>query len=252
MKAEGEAVELTGAGFGFGELEVLRDITLRVEPGEVVALVGPSGCGKSTLLELVAGLRRPTSGRVQTGIDDIDRIRHVALMPQSDCLLPWLDATDNAALAPRNRGASKSAARAEAEPLLERFGMEGFLGAAPAELSGGMRQRVAFARTLLSGKPVIALDEPFASLDAITRADMQEWLAGALAAEARTVLMVSHDVEEALYLADRVLVMSQRPGRIVADVPAPAPRATPRTDAVVAPAFLESRTRATEALRGGL
>ena len=251
MKAEGEAVELTGAGFGFGELEVLRDITLRVEPGEVVALVGPSGCGKSTLLELVAGLRQPTVGRAQTGIDDVDRIRHVALMPQNDCLLPWLSASDNAALAPRNRGVSRAAARAEAEPLLRRFGMEEFAAAPPVELSGGMRQRVAFARTLLAGKPVIALDEPFASLDAITRADMQEWLAGALAAEAHTVLMVSHDVEEALYLADRVLVLSARPGRVVAEVRAPAPRAAPRADAVTAPAFLEARTRATDALRTG-
>ncbi len=251
MKAEGEAVELTEAGFGFGELEVLRDITLRVEPGEVVALVGPSGCGKSTLLELIAGLRQPTEGRARTGIDDVDRIRHVALMPQNDCLLPWLSAADNAALAPRNRGASRTAARAEAEPLLRRFGMEEFSGSPPAELSGGMRQRVAFARTLLSGKPVIALDEPFASLDAITRADMQEWLASALAAEARTVLMVSHDVEEALYLADRVLVMSRRPGRIVAELSSPAPRAAPRADAVTASAFLEARTRATDALRTG-
>ncbi len=251
MKAEAEAVELAGVGYAFGELEVLSDVGMRAEPGEVVALVGPSGCGKSTLLELIAGLRQPQRGRALAGVDDSERLRHVALMPQRDCLLPWLSAADNAALAPRNRGASRSQARATAEPLLERFGLGGFLGASPAELSGGMRQRVAFARTLLAGKPVIALDEPFASLDAITRAELQEWLAGALAAEARTVVMVSHDVEEALYLADRVLVMSKRPGRIVAEVASPAPRALPRAEAVVDPAFLAARAGATEALGVG-
>ncbi len=251
VKAEGEAVELTGAGFGFGELEVLHDVSLRAEPGEVVAIVGPSGCGKSTLLEIVAGLLEAGGGRVSVGGETASRIRHVALMPQSDCLLPWLSAAGNAALAPRNRGASRATARADAEALLERFGVAGFLDAPPSELSGGMRQRVAFARTLLSGKPVIALDEPFASLDAITRADMQEWLAAALAAEARTVLMVSHDVEEALYLADRVLVLSRRPGRLVAEVPSPEARATPRARAVIAAPFLEARARATAALRSG-
>jgi len=251
MKAEAEAVELAGAGFSFGRLEVLRDISFRAEPGEVVALVGRSGCGKSTLLELVAGLRQPDTGRVVTGVDDVDRIRHVALMPQRDCLLPWLSAADNAALAPRNRGVPRAEARAAAGPLLERFGMGEFLDTAPAELSGGMRQRVAFARTLLAGKPVIALDEPFASLDAITRVEMQEWLASALAAEARTVLMVSHDVEEALYLADRVLVLSERPGRIIAEVTSPASRHTPRADVIVSEPFLGARKRATEALGTG-
>jgi ABC-type nitrate/sulfonate/bicarbonate transport system ATPase subunit len=251
MKAEPEAVELTGVSFGFGDLEVLRDVSLRAESGEVVALVGPSGCGKSTLLELIAGLRHPDRGRALTGADDVGRIRHVALMPQRDCLLPWLSAADNAGLAPRNRGSSKAQARAEAEGLLERFGLGGFAGAAPSELSGGMRQRVAFARTLLAGKPVICLDEPFASLDAIARAELQEWLAGALAAEARTVVMVSHDVEEALYLADRVLVMSPRPGRIVTEVRSPAPRSAPRSAAIVTESFLAARSEATSALGAG-
>ncbi|MGI9019489.1 MAG: ABC transporter ATP-binding protein [Solirubrobacterales bacterium] len=251
MRAQAEAVELSEAGFGFDGLEVLRGVTLRVEPGEVVALVGPSGCGKSTLLELVAGLREVASGRVDVGGEAADRILHVALMPQRDCLLPWLSTADNAALARRNRGDSRVAAREAARPLLERFGLAGFFDAPPAELSGGMRQRVAFARTLLAGKPVIALDEPFASLDAITRAGMQEWLAGALGEESRTVVMVSHDIEEALYLADRVLVLSERPGRIVAEVPSPAPRSVPRAEAVVDPAFLAARKRAIQSLETG-
>jgi NitT/TauT family transport system ATP-binding protein len=250
MKSHGEAVELTGAGFGFGDLEVLRGIDLRAEPGEVVALVGPSGCGKSTLLELVAGLHEPTAGRVELGGGAASAVAHAALMPQRDCLLPWLDATANAALAPRNRGVGRAAATEEAGELLRSFGLGEFLDTAPASLSGGMRQRVAFARTVLAGKPVLALDEPFASLDAITRAQMQEWLAGALATEGRTVVMVSHDVEESLYLADRVLVLSPRPASIVAEVPSPSPRSRPRSKTVADPAFVAARARAMAALGG--
>jgi NitT/TauT family transport system ATP-binding protein len=251
MKAQGEAVELSKAGFGFGDLEVLGGVSIAIAAGEVVALVGPSGCGKSTLLELVAGLHEPDSGRVVVGGEPAAATRHAALMPQRDCLLPWLDARDNAALAPRNRGLSRGEARARAEPLLARFGLGEFLEASPSELSGGMRQRVAFARTVLAGKPVIALDEPFASLDAITRAGMQEWLADALEAESRTVLMVSHDVEEALYLADRVLVLSERPARVIKEVVSPTPRTYPRSDAVTGPAFLATRAEAMAALGGG-
>ena len=187
---------------------------LRVQPGEVLGVVGPSGCGKSTLLELISGLREPTAGEISVGgeVDSAARLQSCAYMPQRDLLLPWLSAIDNAALALRNRGASRSAARREAHPLFERFGLAGFERTRPAELSGGMRQRIAFLRTLLAGKPVLLLDEPFASLDAITRAEMQEWLAEALAAESRTVILVSHDVEEALYLSDRVVVLSAAAG----------------------------------------
>ena len=169
-----------------------------------MAVVGPSGCGKTTLLELICGLQRPDAGRVEAA--------PAALMPQRDLLLPWLSALDNAGLALRARGMPASEARAAAAPWLERFGLAGFERARPAELSGGMRQRVSFLRTLLAGKPVLALDEPFASLDAITRAEMQGWLAHVLDAEPRTVVLVTHDVEEAVVLADRVVVMSPRPG----------------------------------------
>src|SRR4030095_9587787 len=133
-------------------------------------------------------------------------------MPTRDLLLPWRDSLANAALALECQGVSRSEARRRAEPLFERFGLADFEGAPPAELSGGMRQRVAFLRTLLPGRPVLLLDEPFASLDSLTRAEMQSWLAEALEAEPRTTLLVTHDVEEALYLADRVAVMSRRPG----------------------------------------
>jgi len=219
-----------------GAVAALAGITLRAAPGEIIGVVGPSGCGKSTLLELVCGLRAPDAGRV--------RADPAVLMPQRDLLLPWLSALDNAALALRARGTPAHAARVAARPLFDRFGLAGFERARPAELSGGMRQRVAFLRTLLAGKPVLALDEPFASLDALTRAQMQAWLADALVAAPRTVVLVTHDVEEAALLADRVLVLSPRPGRVVADLPVEAARPRRRTD----PALLELRERAALAL----
>src|SRR4051794_5365223 len=167
---------IAGLAHSFDELRVLDELTLAASPHEVLGLVGPSGCGKSTLLELVCGLREPGAGSVAVGGGTAagDRLARCAYMPQRDLLLPWYSALDNATLGLRNRGVGKGAARGQARELFERFGLEGFEGAAPAELSGGMRQRVAFLRTLLAGKPLLALDEPFASLDAITRAEMQE------------------------------------------------------------------------------
>jgi ABC-type nitrate/sulfonate/bicarbonate transport system ATPase subunit len=220
----------------FGELDALAGMSMRVEPEEVVAVVGPSGCGKTTLLELICGLQRPDSGRVQAA--------PAALMPQRDLLLPWLSAIDNAGLALRARGFSREQARAAAAPWLERFGLSGFEHSRPATLSGGMRQRISFLRTLLAGKPVLALDEPFAALDAITRAEMQSWLAHVLELEPRTVVLVTHDVEESVVLADRVVVMSSRPGRSVAEIAVDLPRPRRRTDS----AIVTLRERALEAL----
>jgi NitT/TauT family transport system ATP-binding protein len=246
------AIRTSGLSHGFGDLEVLDGIDLEVREGEVVGLVGPSGCGKSTLLELVCGLAQPSSGNVAVlGSPEASaRLGGCAYMPQQDLLFPWLSAIDNAAIAPRNKGASKSAARDEAMPLFERFGLVDFAAASPDELSGGMRQRVAFLRTLLAGKPVLLLDEPFASLDAITRGEMQEWLAQALAAEPRTVLLVTHDVEEAIYLCDRVVVLSARPAKVVREMEVPAPRRAGREHVVAEPAFSSLREQALSALRG--
>jgi NitT/TauT family transport system ATP-binding protein len=165
-------------------------------------------------------------------------------MPQRDLLLPWLTAIDNAGLALRARGLSRAGARTAAAPLFQEFGLSGFERVYPPELSGGMRQRVSFLRSLLAGKPLLALDEPFAALDAITRAEMQAWLVGALRAEPRTVVLVTHDVEEAVLLAHRVMVMSSRPGRIVADIAVPRPLPRKRTD----PEVVRLRARALEAL----
>ena len=236
-----------------GTVDAIGGVDLAVAQGESVAVVGPSGCGKSTLLELVAGLQEPDAGSVSVAgsTDAAGRLAATSYMPQRDLLLPWRDALANAALALECQGFSGSEARRRAEPLFERFGLSEFEQALPSELSGGMRQRVAFLRTLLPGRAVLLLDEPFASLDAITRGEMQEWLAGALLAEPRTVLLVTHDVEEALYLADRVLVMSPRPGRIVAELEVTAqigPRPRARRETVTSAGFGALRERALEAL----
>jgi len=252
-RTPGVGVSVRGLGHSYGELEAIERLELEVPPHGVLGLVGPSGCGKSTLLELIAGLQEPTRGETALGegIDPAARLARCAFMPQRDLLLPWLSAIDNAALALRNRGTRRGAARREAGELFERFGLAGFERSRPAELSGGMRQRVAFLRTLVAGKPVLALDEPFASLDAITRAEMQGWLAAALEADPRTVVLVTHDVEEALYLCDRVVVLSARPARVVEELSAPAPRAADRDEAVTDPEFVAARERALHALREG-
>jgi len=216
----------------------VENVSFTVAEHEIVALVGPSGCGKTTLLELVCGLQTASTGSVSAA--------PAVLMPQRDLLLPWLDALDNAALALRIHGAARDAARERAQPLFAAFGLEGFEHARPYELSGGMRQRVAFLRTLLSGKPLLCLDEPFGALDAITRAEMRDWLAGALAGEPRTTLLVTHDVEEAAVLADRIIVLSPRPARVRAALEVPLPRPRRVTD----PALMAIRERALEALRG--
>jgi ABC-type nitrate/sulfonate/bicarbonate transport system ATPase subunit len=238
---EGE-VHIAGVSRAFARrgappVPALDGVSLDVASGETVAVVGPSGCGKTTLLELVCGLQAPDSGTV--------RAAPAVLMPQRDLLLPWLNAIDNAGLALRVAGVSRTHARERAHPLFAAFGLEGFERARPHELSGGMRQRVAFLRTLLSGKPVLCLDEPFGALDALTRREMQDWLADALRREPRTVLLVTHDVEEAAMLADRIVVLSPRPGRVVAELPVEVERPRAATD----PALVALRERALEALR---
>ena len=172
---EVDAVRLDGVSKTFAPVRrgaaavtALEHVTLRARAGEIVAVVGPSGCGKTTLLELVCGLIEPDAGTL--------RAQPAALMAQRDLLLPWASAVDNAALALRVAGTPHARAREQAAALLRDFGLEGFLHARPHELSGGMRQRVAFARTLLAGRPVLCLDEPFAALDALTRMQMQDWL----------------------------------------------------------------------------
>ncbi len=252
-ESPGLAVRIRGLRHAYGELQTIERLDLEIPAQGVLGLVGPSGCGKSTLLELLVGLQEPAGGEIAVGGSSAgeERLAHCAYMPQRDLLLPWLTAIDNASLALRNRGLPRAEARQRADALFERFGLAGFERSRPAELSGGMRQRVAFLRTLLSGKPVLALDEPFASLDAITRAEMQGWLATALRSDPRTAVLVSHDVEEALYLSDRVVVLSARPARVVAELLPPSPRAANRDEAVTDPQFVALRERAMAALHEG-
>jgi ABC-type nitrate/sulfonate/bicarbonate transport system ATPase subunit len=229
-KASGTAVDIHAVTRTYADrnapVPALAEVSLQAARGEVVAVVGPSGCGKTTLLELICGLQTPDAGSIAAD--------PAALMPQRDLLLPWLTVIDNATLALRARGVRRPAARNTAAPWLTRFGLGGFERTRPAALSGGMRQRVSFLRTLLSGKPVLALDEPFAALDAITRAEMQGWLGRVLAEEPRTVVLVTHDVEEAVLLADRVAIMSPRPGRVLTEIEVELPRPRRRTDPGVA------------------
>jgi NitT/TauT family transport system ATP-binding protein len=248
----GAPVRVSGVAHSFGELRALDRIELEAEPGEVVGIVGPSGCGKTTLLELVAGLRSSDKGRISVADRDEpeERLRRCAYMPQRDLLLPWISAVDNASLALRIAGVRREEARRQAGAHFERLGIGGFERSRPAQLSGGMRQRVAFLRTLMAGRPVLLLDEPFASLDAITRAEIQSWLASVLRDDRHTVLLVTHDVEEALYLSDRVLVMSRRPGRIVDCIDIEAPRGDDRAAAVTSREFAGLKERALRSLSG--
>jgi ABC-type nitrate/sulfonate/bicarbonate transport system ATPase subunit len=250
---DAEGISLKRVDHSYGELQTLASIDLEVPADGVVGLVGPSGCGKSTLLELICGLREQSGGTIEVGgrVEAAERLARCAFMPQRDLLLPWYSAIDNAAIALRNQGMRREPARTAAANLFDRFGLGGFEAAHPTELSGGMRQRVAFLRTLVAGKPVLALDEPFAALDAITRAEMQEWTAAAMRTDPRTVVLVTHDVEEALYLCDRVAVLSARPARIVAELSVPVRRAENRDEAVTDAGFVATREEALHRLREG-
>jgi NitT/TauT family transport system ATP-binding protein len=244
------AIELRSIRHSFGEVVALANVTFRINRHERLGIVGPSGCGKSTLLSVIAGLIEPAEGTVaiEEATTARERLRRCALMPQRDLLLPWRTAIDNAAIALENRGMKRGQARERARPLFERFGLAEFEERMPTELSGGMRQRVAFLRTLMAEKDILLLDEPFAALDSITRSGMQEWLLSALEQEPRTALLVTHDVDEALLLTHRVIVMSVRPGRIVTTLETDLPRDRPRREIVTSSEFTSLKESALEAL----
>lgn len=235
----------------FGDVPVLDGLDLDVPTGGFASLVGPSGCGKSTLLRILAGLLVPTSGNAAiAGRSIVGRPGEVAYMPQRDLLLPWRRALGNATVGAEIAGVSRAEAQRRADALFGRFGLEGFQQAWPGELSGGMRQRLALLRTFLCGRDVLLLDEPFGALDAITRRDMHVWLQQVLADDRRTVLLVTHDVEEALVLSDVVVVLSDRPAHIVEQMPVGIPR--PRTlDAVTDDAFVAAKSKLLAALEAG-
>jgi ABC-type nitrate/sulfonate/bicarbonate transport system ATPase subunit len=241
--ASGTGLRLSGVARKFGPVVAVSGVDLEVPLHSRLSIVGPSGCGKSTLLALICGLDEPNEGTIDVlgATTSADRLRRCAWMPQRDLLLPWRDVLGNAALALENQGVRRRAARQRVGHLVERFGLAGFEEKLPYQLSGGMRQRVSFLRTLVAGKEVLLLDEPFGALDSITRADLQEWLRTALDAEPRTTVLVTHDVEEALLIGERVVVMSARPGRIRAQFEVHLPQAGSRRELIRHPEFAELR-----------
>lgn len=243
-----EVRQLSHTFAGNPPVHVLDGIDLRVGDGSFVSIVGPSGCGKSTLLRVLAGLLIPERGTASVGeADTRGHPGHVAFMPQRDLLLPWKRALGNAVLGAEIAGIARKEAQEHALELFEQFGLTGFEKAWPSQLSGGMRQRLALLRTFLLPRGVLLLDEPFGALDAITRREMHAWLQGVWLRDKRTVLFVTHDVEEALTLSDTVHVMSARPGRIIesVDIAFARPRGL---DVVAEPEFVALKARLLSAL----
>jgi ABC-type nitrate/sulfonate/bicarbonate transport system ATPase subunit len=200
----------------------LDGVDLRAGTGEFVVLIGPSGCGKSTLLNIICGLMEPDSGEVfLDGQPVLDRTGLLGYMLQKDLLLPWRTVMGNVLLGPEISGLDREASRDEARRLLPQFGLDGFEDNYPATLSGGMRQRAALLRTFLCRRKALLLDEPFGALDALTRRRLQQWLLKVWSGFRQTIIFVTHDVDEAVYLADRVYVMTPRPGRIKLQVEIP-------------------------------
>lgn len=239
LEAQGLTVSWEGA-------PVLADVSLSVDAGQLVCLVGRSGSGKSTLFHALAGLSVPDEGRVLLeGRDVTGRPGSVAYMLQKDLLLPERTVLDNVALPLLLKGVPKAEARDRASERFGRFGLEGSQGLYPSQLSGGMRQRAALLRTCLMDDPVVLMDEPFSALDAFTRQDMRAWLLGLADAIGLTVLLVTHDVDEAVALADRILVLAGDPAAgvassIVGEVDVDCPRAD-REEFMLSPAALEAK-----------
>jgi NitT/TauT family transport system ATP-binding protein len=234
-----------------GVVQALAPITLSIPPGRFVSLIGPSGCGKSTIFNIIAGLLAPTAGQVLIdGIDATGTIGRVGYMLQKDLLLPWRSVLDNVILGMEIQGVPLREARGRALPLLHRYGLAGFEHLHPGALSGGMRQRAALLRTLLFDTDVILLDEPFGALDAQTKLQMQEWLMQLWGDFGKTVVFVTHDIEEAIFLSDEVHVMTARPGRIIETIPVAIERPRLRAS-VLTPAFLATKERCLALLTTG-
>src|SRR4249920_3727716 len=231
-----------------GVFHALAPVTLSIPQGRFVSLIGPSGCGKSTIFNIIAGLLAPTEGRVLIdGEDATGTIGRVGYMLQKDLLLPWRSVLDNVILGMEIQGKPLKEARERALPLLHKYGLAGFEYLYPNSLSGGMRQRAALLRTLLFDTDVILLDEPFGALDAQTKLQMQEWLMTLWADFHKTVVFVTHDVEEAIFLSDEVHVMGTRPGRIIETIPVALPRPRLRS-CTTTPDFIAVKERCLDLL----
>jgi NitT/TauT family transport system ATP-binding protein len=234
-------------------LSVLRPVDIAVAEGEFVTIVGPSGCGKSTLFNIVAGLvPADAGGSIEIDGRPVDSpLGRVGYMPQRDVLLPWRTVLDNAVLGLEVQKVPVAEARRRARGVLREFGLEGFDDFYPAALSGGMKQRVALLRTFLFQTDIMLLDEPFGALDALTRSVLQEWLSAVCVQHRRTILFITHDVEEAIFLGDRVLVMSARPGHIKLEAHVPFERPRP-ADVTTSPEFVTLKRQILDAIRRDL
>ena len=217
-------LELRHVRKAFGGLEVLADISLRVGAGEFVSILGPSGAGKSTLFQLLTGAQHGDGEMFFDGTPLDHHGRHFAFMPQRDALMPWRRILDNVTLGLEVQGVGRKAARARVTPLFTEFGLAGFERHFPAQLSGGMRQRAALLRTVVQERDMLLLDEPFGALDALTRTAMQRWLEQMWRHHRWTAMLITHDVREAVFLSDRIYVLSARPARIVREIKVPLPR----------------------------
>jgi putative hydroxymethylpyrimidine transport system ATP-binding protein len=237
--------------FSYGKSWIIRNFTMSIRKGEFVSLIGPSGIGKSTLFQLATGLLEPTGGTIR--LDEKDgqtRLGKVGYMPQADLLMPWRTVTENAALPLEIKGVAKQTAYEQVRSLLPQFGLAGWENAYPDQLSGGMRQRVSLLRATLTGSDLLLLDEPFSALDGITRMEMQEWLLGLVTQLGTTVMLITHDIEEAILLADRVLVLRESPLQQAIEVPIPIAR--PRLgECRYDPVFLAIRSEIWRTLQEG-
>jgi ABC-type nitrate/sulfonate/bicarbonate transport system ATPase subunit len=214
-------------------VSALHDVSLKVMPGELVTVIGASGSGKSTLFNLCVGLLEPDEGSIIiNGEEPANRLGLLGYMPQRDLLLPWRTVLENVLLPRDIKGVPRKESRQEALDMFQRFGLSGFERDYPSSLSGGMRQRAALLRTWLAGCDTLLLDEPFGALDALTRKELQDWLLGVWQEFGRTVMFITHDVEEAVYLGDRVIVLSSRPGSVKRELTVDLPR--PRRQRMVA------------------
>lgn len=236
----GNRLELRRLRKSFDGLGVLADISLTVRAGEFVSILGPSGAGKSTIFKILTGGVQPDGGAILFDGDPLTKEkRPFAFMPQRDALMPWRRIIDNATLGLEVQGVTRKVARLRVAPLFAEFGLEGFERHYPAQLSGGMRQRAALLRTVVQHRDMLLLDEPFGALDALTRAGMQRWLQSMWERHRWTVLLVTHDVREAVFLSDRIYVLTGRPARVLTEITVPLrhPRidlATPEASAVEA------------------
>lgn len=233
-----------------GVVNALEDVSLEVAEREFVALIGPSGCGKSTLLRILAGLTRATSGEARFGEEIIDTPHpQIGMVFQSYASFPWLTVLENTLFGPDLQRIDRDESEPIAREILERVGLTKFADAYPTQLSGGMQQRVAIARTLANKPDVLLMDEPFGALDALTRVDMQELILRLWQEERKTVVFVTHDIDEAIYLADRIVVLAPHPGRLheIDEVNLPRPRTM---DTIEDPRFIELRVHLRRTLFG--